>query len=96
MLTAPGADKPFTLRRTEGKWRIPVSAMFPNVDPATLVGQAHQIEIQVTVMRAGAADVAAGKYASASEAIEDVKKRIFDAALADHKATSTTEPQTQP
>jgi hypothetical protein len=89
----PGGQ-PFTLKRVDGKWRIPLAVLFQSVAPNLLRDQAHQIEIQVAVMRAATADVTAGKYASASEAIADVKQKIFNAAIADHAAA--TQAATQP
>jgi hypothetical protein len=83
----PGGQ-PFTLKRVDGKWRIPLDVLFANVSPDLLRDQAHQIELQVTIMRSGAADVTAGKYATAADAIADVKKEIFTAALADHAAAT--------
>jgi hypothetical protein len=92
-LISPNPDaKPFMFHRKDGKWRIPLSALLTDVDSAKLMKQAHQIEVQVVVMRAGAADVNAGKFTSASEAIEDLKKQMYDAAMADRTAASTTNP----
>jgi hypothetical protein len=83
--TAP----PFTLKRVAGKWMIPLAALIQNVDADILLQQSHQIEIQVEVMRSAARDVTGGKYATKAAAIEDAKKRMFDAAVADHVAAAT-------
>jgi hypothetical protein len=94
-LHAAGSDQPpFTLKRINGRWRIPLAVLFQSLDPADLENRAHQIEIQVEVMREAAKDVAAGKYSTKEEAADEVKQRIFTAALADH--TAATQATTQP
>jgi hypothetical protein len=94
-LQAAGADSsPFTLKRVGGQWRIPLTVLSAGGNSDELQNRAHQIEIQVAVMRQAAIDVAAGKYASQSDAVEDIKRRIYTAALADHVAA--TQAATQP
>ncbi len=92
--TAP----PFTLKKVGDKWMIPLSVLLPSVEPEVLAQQSHQIEIQINVMKAATTDVNGGKYATRAEAIEGIKKQIFDAAIADHAAAAgaATKPATQP
>src|ERR1700722_10198227 len=93
-LRAAGSDQPpVTLKRVNGKWRLPLEVLAPAADPATTEARAHQIEIQVNVMRQAAADVAGGRYSSKDEAIQDVKQRMYTAALADH--VESTQPSTR-
>jgi hypothetical protein len=80
-------DRPFRLKRVDGKWRIPLEVLRQDVDPDKLEHAAHQIEIQVQAMRGGADDVAAGKYATRAEAVQGINQQMFSAALADHDAT---------
>jgi len=92
---AAGSDQPpVTLKRVKGQWRIPLAVISTNVDPADVDKRAHQVEIQAGVMRQAASDVSAGKYATKDEAIQDVKQRMYTAALADHVASTqaTTRP----
>ncbi|HUB26265.1 MAG TPA: hypothetical protein VL992_12620 [Tepidisphaeraceae bacterium] len=94
-LQASDADStPFTLRRVDGHWRIPLAVLSNGGNAAELQNRAHQIEIQVNVMRQAAVDVKSGKYATQADAVEDVKRRIYTAALADHIAA--TQAATQP
>lgn len=90
-----GGGKPFTLKRVDGRWRIPLSVLVRNADPEKLRKATHQIDIQVKVMRDAVADVNAGKYASIQEAQQGVKQKLFMEALADHQR-STSQPATQP
>jgi hypothetical protein len=83
-----------TFKLVNGKWVMPLAVLLQDTDSDHLEANAHQIDIQVKVMQAAAADVAAGKYADMNKAVEDVKSRIFDASVADHAAS--TEPTTQP
>jgi predicted NUDIX family NTP pyrophosphohydrolase len=95
---AQNADSPpFTVRRVDGQWRIPLAVIMPTDDPAKLETDARQIEIQVGVMRQAAGDVAAGKYSTFDQAVQDIKQRMFTAALEDHDASKTaTAPVTGP
>ena len=85
---------PLTLKRSNGKWLLPMDVFVQGEQPDnTLEQNAHQIEIQVKAMRQGADDVLAGKYKSAGDAEQDVKQRMFTAALDDHAAaTQQTKP----
>jgi hypothetical protein len=87
-LQASAASTPFTLKRTDGKWRIPLAVMFRNIDSDQLEQHAHEIDIQVRVMRSAAVDVNAGKYASQADALQDIKEKMFNAAIADHAAAT--------
>ena len=77
---------PFTLKRVDGQWRIPLAVIVPVDDAAKLQAYSRQIEVQVGVMRDATADVAAGKYPTFDQAVQDIKQRIFTAELADHNA----------
>jgi len=96
-LKAAGGDSPpFTLQRVDGKWRIPLAVLLQNVEPDFLADQARQIEIQIKVMKSAAVDVAAGKYSTREQAVEDVKQQMFNAAVADHVAATSQPAATQP
>jgi|GEM_PF-5311549 len=80
---------PIALKRVNGKWFLPMDLFVQGDQPdATLEQNAHQIEIQVKAMRQGTDDVLAGKYKTAGDAAQDVKQKMFTAALDDH-AVST-------
>jgi hypothetical protein len=94
-LKAPDAQAvPLTFKLVNGKWLMPLGVLVQDTDPDHLEANAHQIDVQVKVMRDATADVKAGKYADMTKAVEDVKERIFDANVADHAAA--TQAATQP
>jgi hypothetical protein len=81
-LQGPGAaDRPFTLRRIDGKWCIPLAVLKQDVDPATLERDRQAIGAEIQVMQTAGDDVAAGKYASLKEAVDAIKNQLLQAAL---------------
>jgi hypothetical protein len=93
-LQAPGAKSPLTFRLVAGKWFIPLASIIGSPPPEELEQRSHQIMIQANTMRSAIDDVNAGKYATQDAATSDIKKRMMEAALADHQAA--TQPATQP
>jgi hypothetical protein len=85
---------PLTFKLVDGRWVMPLEVLVQETDPEHLEANAHQIDVQVKVMRAAIADVAAGKYTDLNTAAQDVKERMFNAAVADHAAS--TQAATQP
>jgi hypothetical protein len=81
--------RPLPLKRVDNQWYIPLGALLPTDNPERLESSARAIDIQVQVMRAGARDVAAGKYPTEAEAAQDIKQKMVAAPLADHTAAAT-------
>lgn len=95
-IQAAGAKSPLTLRRVGQKWFIPLGSIIGSPGPEALEQRAHQIMIQVQVMRGAITDVNAGKFATQDAAVADIKQRMITTALADHQAHAATQPTTQP
>jgi len=89
-LTATDANaRPFPLKRFDNNWCIPLNTFLSITDPDRLESSARAIDIQVQVMRDGARAIAAGKYPTEAEAVQDIKQKMVAAPLADHTAAAT-------
>src|SRR5262249_46090758 len=79
--TAPAATPetsgPITLRRVNGVWRIPVSQLAPDVDPAALEQRLAELQVLTTLVREVAGDIADGKFATAEQAADAWHSRFF-------------------
>jgi hypothetical protein len=76
----PGATEPeYELRRTDGRWRVPMSQFSKGADAATLDARVAEASGQIRIVLELAAEIAAGKYRTAEAASEAWRGKISQA-----------------
>ena len=78
---------PIILKKYDGQWCVPVTSIFTPHDPVALAFATRQVIAEAAVDKQGAADIAAGKYVSLTEADDTIQHHIDEA-----KARATTQP----
>jgi hypothetical protein len=72
---------PMILVRSDGRWRVPISELSRDVEPADLDRNVAALIDQARLMRQLAAEVSAGKYTTAPDARQALDKRIVQSAF---------------
>ena len=88
--TETSEGPPMVLERSAGAWRVPVSELCKDTEPAELDRNVAALAEQSRLLRELAAEVAAGKYKTAPEARQALDKRIMQSALPTQPATRAT------
>ena len=83
---------PMVLARVGGVWRVPVSELSKDVEPADVERNVAAMADQARLMRQLAAEVAAGKYKTAAEARQALDRRILQSALPTQPSTRAAAP----
>ena len=73
-------------------WRVPVSELSKDVEPADVERNVAAMADQARLMRQLAAEVAAGKYKTAAEARQALDRRILQSALPTQPSTRAAAP----
>jgi hypothetical protein len=88
---ADNEGPPMTLIKRDGQWLVPVSELSKDVKPADIERNLADIAAQIRVMHEIAAEVAAGKFATAVNARQVLDQRISRLAMP-ATAPATTRP----
>jgi hypothetical protein len=72
---------PLTLVKKQSEWRVPVSELIKDVDPADIDRNLSDVATQTRLLRELAAEVEAGKYKTAVEARQVLDKRVMQSAM---------------
>jgi hypothetical protein len=92
-------EPPLLLVQREGRWRVPVSEISREVDPAALEQNLKDAAEQVRLLKEIAGEVSAGKFKTAVEARQELDKRIMQSAMPKaqrNPATTAPAAATQP
>ncbi len=72
---------PLSMVRRDGVWRVPVSELSKDVEPADIDKNLADMNRQIKLMRELTTEVSAHKYATATEARQILDKRILSTSL---------------
>ena len=82
------AQLPFLLKKVAGQWKFPTSNLGRPTDPTDLDHQLAELSLQADIVREIAAEIQAGKFATAQKAAQSWHTRLLQAA--------TSQPTTRP
>jgi hypothetical protein len=92
-ITASAGDEPpLSMVRHEQTWRVPVSEIARDVDPASLEKNLADVAEQARLLKEIASEVESGKFTSATDARQELDRRILKFALPPVAPASTTRP----
>jgi hypothetical protein len=94
--TADNEGPPMKLVKRDGKWRLPVAELSKDVEAADLDKNLADVAAQVGLTRVLADEVAAGKFATATDARQALDQRILKATMPQLMPGTTTASATRP
>jgi hypothetical protein len=71
-----GPTETMTLKKANGVWRVSVAALSPGTTPAAVDERIAVVTSQMKAMQDVTAGIAAGKYATAAEAVAAIRARL--------------------
>jgi hypothetical protein len=90
----PGAVEPeYELRRTDGRWRVPMAQFSRGADAATLDARVAEASGQVRIVLELAGEIGAGKYRTAEAASEAWRGKISQALGRPPGTQASTKPE---
>lgn len=99
VIVPEGEDAPVVLKRVEGHWKVPMSELSKNADPAALDERLTELTEQRKLVTQLTEEIAAGQFTSPAQAKDAWQSRAMQAVTrrppAQRKSQTQTQTQTQ-